>query len=101
MNPTGSALSARSTSMMPNKLGLGAILAMIFAPKVEMRIDKRQDRYTGCLTGMNQIDSEINLILKHQARLALTNSAPSAFSIYCIGFHSRSNLISDIKLLLE
>ena len=80
MNPTGSALMARSTSMMPNKLGLGAILAMIFAPKVEMRIDKGQDRYTGCLTGMNQI--EINLILKHQARLALTDSVPSAFSIF-------------------
>ena len=56
MNPTGNALMARSTSMMPNKLGLGAILAMIFAPKVEMRIDKGQDRYTGCLTGMNQIE---------------------------------------------
>ena len=58
MNPTGNALMARSTSMMPNKLGLGAILAMIFAPKVEMRIDKQQDRYTGCLTGMNQIHTK-------------------------------------------
>ena len=80
MNPTGSALMARSTSMMPNKLGLGAILAMIFAPKVEMRIEKGQNRYTGCLTGMNQI--EINLIHKHQARLALTDSVPSVFSIF-------------------
>ena len=44
---------ARSTSMMPNKLGLGAILTMAFSPKVEMRIDKRQERYIGCLTGKN------------------------------------------------
>ena len=80
MNPTGNALMARSTSMMPNKLGLGAILAMIFAPKVEMRIDKQQDRYTGCLTGMNQIN--INIIFKDQDRLALTDSVPSAFSIF-------------------
>ena len=60
MNPTGTALMARSTSMMPNKLGLGAILAMAFSPKVEMRIDKRQERYTGCLTGKIQIRKKVN-----------------------------------------
>ncbi len=31
-NPTGSMLMARSTTFMPNQPGLGALLAMIFAP---------------------------------------------------------------------
>ena len=66
MNPTGSALMARSTSMMPNKLGLGAILAMIFAPKVEMRIDKQQERYTGCLTGMNSNRATLDYLINEQ-----------------------------------
>ena len=66
MNPTGSALMARSTSMMPNKLGLGAILAMIFAPKVEMRIDKQQERYTGCLTGMNLNRATLDYLINEE-----------------------------------
>ena len=66
MNPSGNALMARSTSMMPNKLGLGAILAMIFAPKVEMRIDKQQERYTGCLTGMNLNRATLDYLINEQ-----------------------------------
>ena len=38
--------------MMPNKLGLGALLMMIFAPKVELRIDDKASKYTGCLVGL-------------------------------------------------
>ncbi len=37
---------------MPNKLGLGAILTMVFAPKVEMRLDNSGLRFTGCLAGL-------------------------------------------------
>merc|ERR1739848_3000 len=51
-NPSGSALCARSTTLMPNKLGLGSILAMIFSPNVEMRVDRSLRRYTGCLLGL-------------------------------------------------
>ena len=51
LNPSATALMARSTTMMPNKLGIGATLTMVFAPKVEMRIDKKQERYIGCLAG--------------------------------------------------
>ena len=32
--------------MMPNKLGLGAILSMIFAPKIELRVNQSVQRYT-------------------------------------------------------
>lgn len=52
LNPAGSTLLARSTTFMPNRPGLGAILTMIFAPSVEMRCDKSFKRYTGCLAGL-------------------------------------------------
>ena len=45
-------LQARATTMMPNKVGLGAMLTMIFAPKVELRVDRTVQRYTGCLVGL-------------------------------------------------
>ena len=45
-------LQARATTMMPSKIGLGAILTMIFAPKVELRVDRTVQRYTGCLVGL-------------------------------------------------
>ena len=37
LNPSGRALMVRATTLMPNKLCLGALLTMIFAPKVEVR----------------------------------------------------------------
>ena len=52
MNPSGKCLMVRSTTLMPNKLCLGAMLTMIFAPFVEMRIDSTLRRYTGCLAGL-------------------------------------------------
>ena len=51
-NSAGDTLVLRSTTLMPNKKGLGIILAMIFAPKVEMRYDSKMHEYTGCLLGL-------------------------------------------------
>merc|ERR1719414_219212 len=51
-NPAGTALVLRSTTVMPNIKGLGALLAMTFSPKVEMRYDSKIQKYTGCLLGL-------------------------------------------------
>lgn len=51
-NTSGDALVLRSTTLMPNKEGLGALLAMVFAPVVEMRYNPKKQRYTGCLLGL-------------------------------------------------
>lgn len=52
LTPTGNALMTRATTFMPNKLGLGAILTMLFAPKVELRLDSQKRRYIGCIAGL-------------------------------------------------
>ena len=43
---------------MPNQHGLGALLTMVFAPRVELRTDKRRKRYTGFLAGLGYRDKD-------------------------------------------
>ena len=50
-NPTGDSLILRSTTLLPNRAGLGTLLAMSFAPNVEMRHFEMKE-YTGCLLGL-------------------------------------------------
>ena len=45
MTATGNCLQLRHTSFLPNQLGLGTLLTMIFAPSVEMRCDRKRKRY--------------------------------------------------------
>jgi hypothetical protein len=52
LNPSGKALLLRHTTFLPNQHGLGALLAMVFAPRVEMRTNVRREAYTGCLIGL-------------------------------------------------
>ena len=52
MNASASSLLLRATNFMPNSPGMGALLAMIFAPRVEMRTDTHYKKYTGCLMGL-------------------------------------------------
>ena len=51
-NPAGDTLRLRSTTWLPARLGLGAFATMLFAPQVELRVDKRRRRLTGCITGL-------------------------------------------------
>jgi len=50
-------LVLRSTTFMPISGGLGALLAMVFAPRVELRCDKQFRNYTGCLIGLGDRES--------------------------------------------
>jgi len=51
-NSAGDSLILRSTTLMPNKMGLGVFLSMAFSPTVEMRYDSKRREYTGCLLGL-------------------------------------------------
>merc|ERR1719361_304825 len=50
-NPAGDSLILRSVTVLPNRAGLGTLLAMSFAPCVEMRHIEMKE-YTGCLLGL-------------------------------------------------
>lgn len=52
---------ARDTTIMPSVPGLLSLMAMLFAPKIELRIDVRQTKYTGVLCGLGSAPHEPDL----------------------------------------
>ncbi|XP_011664855.1 ATP-dependent RNA helicase TDRD9 isoform X2 [Strongylocentrotus purpuratus] len=52
LNPSGSVLQARNTTLMPNISDLPALVCMLFAPTVEFRTDRKMTRLTGLLCGL-------------------------------------------------
>ncbi|KAL4832989.1 hypothetical protein H8958_002063, partial [Nasalis larvatus] len=52
INATGSTMLLRETSLMPHIPGLPALLSMLFAPVMELRIDQNGKYYTGVLCGL-------------------------------------------------
>ncbi|XP_029140467.1 ATP-dependent RNA helicase TDRD9 [Protobothrops mucrosquamatus] len=52
VNATGSTMMLRETSLMPHIPGLPALLSMLFAPVIELRVDESRKRYTGVLCGL-------------------------------------------------
>ncbi|XP_053880951.1 ATP-dependent RNA helicase TDRD9 [Malaclemys terrapin pileata] len=52
VNPTGSTMLLRETSLMPPIPGLPALLSMLFAPVIELRVDKSGRSFTGVLCGL-------------------------------------------------
>ncbi|XP_006879224.1 PREDICTED: putative ATP-dependent RNA helicase TDRD9 [Elephantulus edwardii] len=52
VNATGSTMLLRETSLMPHIPGLPALLSMLFAPGMELRIDRHGRCYTGVLCGL-------------------------------------------------
>lgn len=52
---------ARDTTIMPSVPGLLSIMAMLFSPKMELRIDIRQTKYTGVLCGLGSAPDEPDL----------------------------------------
>ncbi|NXP07566.1 TDRD9 helicase, partial [Thinocorus orbignyianus] len=51
-NATGSTVILEKTSLMPPIRGLLALLSMLFAPAIELRVDKTGKYYTGVLCGL-------------------------------------------------
>ncbi|NWJ04029.1 TDRD9 helicase, partial [Crypturellus undulatus] len=52
VNATGSSLILEETSLMPPIPGLPALLCMLFAPAIELRVDKSGKYFTGVLCGL-------------------------------------------------
>ncbi|XP_036700018.1 ATP-dependent RNA helicase TDRD9 isoform X3 [Balaenoptera musculus] len=52
VNATGSTVLLRETSLMPHIPGLPALLSMLFAPVMELRVDRDGRCYTGVLCGL-------------------------------------------------
>ncbi|XP_011376782.1 ATP-dependent RNA helicase TDRD9 [Pteropus vampyrus] len=52
VNATGSTMLLRETSLMPPVPGLPALLSMLFAPVMELRVDRAGKSYTGVLCGL-------------------------------------------------
>ncbi|XP_055969720.1 ATP-dependent RNA helicase TDRD9 [Sorex fumeus] len=52
VNATGSTMLLRETSLMPHVPGLPALLSMLFAPVMELRVDRDGKCYTGVLCGL-------------------------------------------------
>lgn len=51
-NGIDSHLVARETTLMPNIPGFGALMALIFAPRVELMRDADKSRYISILSGL-------------------------------------------------
>ncbi|KAL0275900.1 UNVERIFIED_CONTAM: hypothetical protein PYX00_003620 [Menopon gallinae] len=60
-NMDGSRLMLNNTTVLPNVHGLAAIIALIFSPEVEFRVNADRTRYTGILCGLGA-DSDGNAI---------------------------------------
>uniref|UniRef100_A0A8D1UBM6 RNA helicase n=1 Tax=Sus scrofa TaxID=9823 RepID=A0A8D1UBM6_PIG len=52
VNATGSTVLLRETSLLPHIPGLPALLSMLFAPVMELRVDRDGKCYTGVLCGL-------------------------------------------------
>ncbi|XP_036100810.1 ATP-dependent RNA helicase TDRD9 [Molossus molossus] len=52
VNATGSTMLLRETSLLPHIPGLPALLSMLFAPVMELRVDRDGKCYTGVLCGL-------------------------------------------------
>ncbi|PSN47186.1 putative ATP-dependent RNA helicase spindle-E [Blattella germanica] len=58
-NPEGDRLTLRQITLMPNIHGLASLIPLIFAPFIELRVNKDRTRYTGALCGLGY-HQEIN-----------------------------------------
>ncbi|KAL8608263.1 hypothetical protein ACOMHN_042130 [Nucella lapillus] len=52
LNAEGTTIMARDTTIMPHIPGMLAMMSLIFAPIVELRVDSSRQHYTGALCGL-------------------------------------------------
>ncbi|XP_051008439.1 ATP-dependent RNA helicase TDRD9 [Acomys russatus] len=71
VNETGSTMLLRETSLMPHIPGLPALLSMLFAPVMELRVDRDGKCYTGVLCGLGwNSATEAPVLPEHDIELA-------------------------------
>nr|XP_025037376.1 ATP-dependent RNA helicase TDRD9 isoform X2 [Pelodiscus sinensis] len=71
VNATGSTILLRETSLMPSIPGLPALLSMIFAPVIELRVDESGKNFTGVLCGLGWNQTlGTSLLPEHDMELA-------------------------------
>ncbi|KAM9091278.1 ATP-dependent RNA helicase TDRD9 [Megaptera novaeangliae] len=71
VNATGSAVLLRETSLMPHIPGLPALLSMLFAPVMELRVDRDGRCYTGVLCGLGwNLTTGAPVLPEHDMELA-------------------------------
>ncbi|XP_071463586.1 ATP-dependent RNA helicase TDRD9 isoform X5 [Marmota flaviventris] len=71
VNATGSTMLLRETSLMPPIPGLPALLSMLFAPVMELRVDGEGKCYTGVLCGLGwNPTTEAPVLPEHDIELA-------------------------------
>ena len=52
MSPSSESLQIRNTTWLPSKPGFGAMATMMFAPQVELRVNKAKTKLTGFVAGL-------------------------------------------------
>ncbi|XP_078671642.1 ATP-dependent RNA helicase TDRD9-like isoform X2 [Branchiostoma floridae x Branchiostoma belcheri] len=52
VNPTGSTITARDTTLMPNMPGLAALVCLMFTPVAELRTNRSNTHYIGAICGL-------------------------------------------------
>ncbi|KAM3920360.1 ATP-dependent RNA helicase TDRD9 [Leptodactylus fuscus] len=70
VNATGSMLMLRETSLLPSIPGLPALVSMLFAPVIELRVDDKRREYTGVLCGLGWQYSNLAVWPEHDIELA-------------------------------
>ncbi|KAJ2944742.1 hypothetical protein O0L34_g1630 [Tuta absoluta] len=64
-NETSSKLTLRHTTLMPNIIGLPAIVALLFCPTAELRRSADATRYVSALCGLGSLDDGTPLFPEH------------------------------------
>nr|XP_020767519.1 putative ATP-dependent RNA helicase TDRD9 isoform X2 [Odocoileus virginianus texanus] len=71
VNTTGSTMLLRETSLMPHIPGLPALISMLFAPVMELRVDQDGKCYTGVLCGLGcNLTTGAPVLPEHDMELA-------------------------------
>ncbi|XP_075048778.1 ATP-dependent RNA helicase TDRD9 isoform X2 [Mixophyes fleayi] len=70
VNSTGSLLILRETSLLPSIPGLPALISMLFAPVIELRVDDQRRAYTGVLCGLGWQYINLAVWPEHDIELA-------------------------------
>ncbi|XP_077122732.1 ATP-dependent RNA helicase TDRD9 isoform X1 [Ranitomeya variabilis] len=70
VNSSGSMLMLRETSLLPSIPGLPALVSMLFAPVIELRVHKNKREYTGVLCGLGWHYRNLAVWPEHDIELA-------------------------------